>query len=96
MRKYLCQFDHLEFRKEVLHCIYEAQGFKYHQLVLQTGYRTQVLQLYPEKQGNQRIECTLALIRERLFWSKMCQDVTNWLKSCKRCKKAKGHILIQM
>ena len=90
VRKYLSQFDHLKFRKGVLHQIYEVQGSKYHQLVLPTVYRTQVLQLLHEEQGHQRIEHTLACVRERFLLSTMCQDVTNWVKSCKRCKKAEG------
>ena len=32
----------------------------------------------------------MALMREWIFWSVMCQDVNNWVKTCKRCKKAKG------
>ena len=32
----------------------------------------------------------MALVRERFFWSTMCQDVNNWVKSSKRCKKVKG------
>ena len=33
---------------------------------------------------------TMALIRERFFWSTMCQEVNNWVKPCKWCKQAKG------
>ena len=32
----------------------------------------------------------MTLVRERLFWSTMCQDVKDWVKTCKRCKQAKG------
>ena len=32
----------------------------------------------------------MALVRDRFFWSMMCQDVTNWVKSCKRYKSTKG------
>ena len=60
-------FDHLEFRKGVLHRIYEIQGSKYHQLVLPKVYRAQVLQLLHDEQGHQRTECTMDLIRERFF-----------------------------
>ena len=90
VRKYLCQFDHLEFRKGALHRIYEIQGSKYHQLVLPTVYRAQVLQLLYDEQGHQRTEHTMDLIRERFFRSMMCQDANNWVKTCKRCKQAKG------
>ena len=65
VKKYLCQFDHLDFRKGLLHQIYEVQGSEYHQLVLPTIHRAQVLQLMHEEQGHQRIEHTLALIKER-------------------------------
>ena len=90
VRKYLCQFDHLKFRRGVLHHNYEIQGSKYHQLVLPTVYRAQVLKLLHDEQGHQRTEHTMALVRERFFWSMMCQDVNNWVKTCKRCKQAKG------
>ena len=30
------------------------------------------------------------LISEGFFWSTVCQDVKNWVKSCKKCKKTKG------
>ena len=39
VRKYLHQFYHLEFKKGVLHQIYEVQGSKYHQVVLPAVYR---------------------------------------------------------
>ena len=84
------QFNCLELRKGVLHRIYEVQGSKYHHLVLPTVYRAQVLQLLHHEQGHWQTEHTMALMRERFFWSMMCQDVNNWVKSCKRCKKAKG------
>ena len=45
------QFSHLEFRKGVLHQIYEIQGSKDHQLVLPTVYRAQALQLLHDEQG---------------------------------------------
>ena len=32
----------------------------------------------------------MAVVRERFFWSMMCQDINNWVKTCKRCKLAKG------
>ena len=35
-------------------------------------------------------ECTMALIRERFFWSMMCQDVDNLVKTCMRCKQTNG------
>ena len=74
----------------MLHQIYEIQDSKYHQLVLPTVYRAQVLQLLHDEQGYQRMEHKMALVRERFFWSTMCQDVNNWVKTCKRCKQAKG------
>ena len=35
-------------------------------------------------------ECTLALITNWFCWSMLCQDITNWVKTCKCCKKGKG------
>ena len=48
------------------------------------------LQLLHEEQGHNRIQYTLALMREHFFWITIYQDVTNWDKLCKTCKKAKG------
>ena len=52
LRKYLHQFDCMEFRKGVLQQIYEIQGSKYHLLVLPTVYRAHVLQLLYDEQGH--------------------------------------------
>ena len=90
VRKYLCQFDQLEFRKGVLHWMYEFQGSKYHQFVLPTVYTAQVLQLLHDEQGHQRTEHKMDLVRERFSWSMMCHNANNWVKTCKRCKQAKG------
>ena len=87
---YLHQFNHLEFRKGVLPWIYIMQGPKYHQLILPAAYRAHVLQLLHDEQSHQRTEHTMALIKERFIWSTLCQDFNNWVKTCKRCKKAKG------
>ena len=46
-----------------------------------------MLQLFHEELGHQRIEHTSALVREHFIWSTVHQDVTSWVK---RCKKAKG------
>ena len=43
-----------------------------------------------DEQGHQRTECTMALMRERFFWRTMYQNVNNWVKSCKWCKKVNG------
>ena len=32
----------------------------------------------------------MSLVGERLFWSKMCQNIINWLNNCKRCKQTKS------
>ena len=96
VRKYLHQFDLLEFRKGVLHRIYKIQGSKYHQLVLPTVYRAQVLQLLHDEQGHQRTEHTMALVRERFFWSTICQDISYWVITCKRSNRPKIHTMIQM
>ena len=53
VRKYLHQFDHLKFRKGVLHQIYEVHGSRYHQLVLTAVYGAQELQLLHEEEAHQ-------------------------------------------
>ena len=36
------------------------------------------------------MECTLQLVCERFYWSTLLQDITRWVKNCKRCQTAKG------
>ena len=90
VRRYLRQFDRLVFRQGVLHRVYEQDGAKYHQLILPLEFRAQAMELLHGQQGHQAVERTLQLVRERFYWSTLLQDVTKWVKNCKRCQTAKG------
>ena len=61
MHKYLHQFDWLLFSQEVLQRVHEQDGTKYHQLILPTEFRAQVMELL--EQGHQVVECTLELVQ---------------------------------
>ena len=90
VRKYLLQFDWPTLRKGVLHWLYINNNVEYHQLILPIKYQAQVLNLLHDGQGNQGLECTLALCWERFYWNTMFQDVTNYVKTCPWCQTAKG------
>ena len=49
--RYLYQFDRLVFCQGVLHRVYEQDGTKYHQLILPTEFRAQVMELLHDEQG---------------------------------------------
>ena len=40
---------------------------------------------------HQGLDCTLALVRERFYWSAMNQDVTEYVTNCHQCHVTKGH-----
>ena len=74
----------------MLHRVYEQDGAKYHQLILPLEFRAQAMELLHDQQGHQAVECTLLLVCERFYWSTLLQDITRWVKNCKRCQTAKG------
>ena len=53
-------------------------------------YQAQVLSHLNDGQGHQRLEHTLALCWERLYWNTMFQHVANYVKNCPQCQTAKG------
>ena len=77
VRRYLQQFDRLVFCQGVLHRVYEQDGARYHQLILQIEFRAQAMQLLHNQQGHQAVECTLQLVCEQFYWSTLLQDITN-------------------
>ena len=40
--------------------------------------------------GHQALDRTLSLLRERVYWPTMAQDVSEWVKGCRRCHIAKS------
>ena len=90
-RKYLLQFDRLVLKKGVLHQIYISNDVKTHQLVLPLEYHETVLHMLHDDYGHQGLDRTLALVRERFYWSMMNHDATEYDTNCHRCHVAKGH-----
>ena len=91
VRKYLLQWDRLRLCNGVLQRVYTEDGAHYQQLVLPAKYQYTLFKMLHNEQGHQGLERTLALFRERLFWSTLTRDVTEWIKNCSRCKVAKDY-----
>ena len=90
-RKYLLQFDRLILKQGVLHRIYISNDVETHQLVLTLEYHRTVLCMLHDDYGHQGLDRTLALVRERFYWSTMNHDATEYVTNCHRCHIAKGH-----
>ena len=44
-----------------------------------------------DEYGHQGLDWTLALVRERFYWSTMNHDATEYVTNCHQCHIAKGH-----
>ena len=80
--KYLLQFDRLVLKQGVLHCIYISNDVETHQLVLPLEYHKTVLCMLHDDYGHQGLDQTLALVRERFYWSMMNHDATEYVTNC--------------
>ena len=74
--KYLLQFNRLVLKQGVLHRIYISDDVESHQLVLPLEYHETVLGMLHDDYGHQGLDWTLALVRERFYWSSMNHDAT--------------------
>ena len=90
-QKYLLQFDRLVLKQGVLHCIYISNDEETHQLVPPLEYHKTVLCMLHDDYGHQGLDWTLALVRERFYWSTMNHDATKYVTNCHWCHVAKGH-----
>ena len=77
-RKYLLQFDRLVLKQGELHHIYISNDVETHQLVLPLEYHEKVLCMLHDDYGHQGLDQTLALVRERFYWSTMNHDATEY------------------
>ena len=91
VHKYLFQFDWLVMKQQVLHRIYTTNYVESHQLVLLRKYHDVVLHMFHDDYGHQGMDWTLALVRERFYWSSMNQEVTEYVTNCHQCHVTKGH-----
>ena len=89
--KYLLQFDHLVLKQGVLHQIYIINDVGTHHLVLPLKCHEAALHMLYDDYGHQGLDWTLALVRERFYWSTMNHDVTKYVTNCNWCLVAKGH-----
>ena len=89
--KYLLQFDPLVLKQGVLHEIYIINDVDTHQFVLPLKYHDAVLHILHDDYSHQGLDHTLALVRERFYWSTMNHDVTEYITNCHWCHVAKGH-----
>ena len=62
-----------------------------HQLVLPLKYHEAVLHMLHDDYGHQGLDWTLALVKERFYWSTMNHDVAKYITNCHQCHVAKGH-----
>ena len=90
-RKCLLQFDRLVLKQGVLHHVYISNDVETHQLVLPLEYHKTVLRMLHDDNGHQGLDQTLALVRERFYWSTMNHDATGYVTNCHWCHVAKGH-----
>ena len=90
-QKYLLQFDRLVSKQGVLHCIYISNDVETHQLVLPLEYHKIVLHMLHDDYGHQVLDQTVALVRERFYWSTMNHDATEYVNNCHWCHVARGH-----
>ena len=89
--KYLLQFDWLVLKQGELHQIYNIKDMETHQLVLPLKYHEAVLHMLHDDYGHQGLDWTLALVRERFYWSAMNHDVKEYVTNYHQCHAAKGH-----
>ena len=73
----------------------------FEQLVLPASLRPDMLQELHDSMGHQGVECTLALMRPRVYWPGMTEDIRQYIRACERCTLGKhaavhppmGHLL---
>ena len=87
--KHLLQFNHLILKQGVLHWIYIINDVETHQLVLPLKYHEAVLCMLHDDYGHQGLDQTLALVRDRFYWSTMNHDGAKYVTNSHQCHVAK-------
>ena len=80
--KYLLKCDRLVLKQGVPHHIYISNDVESHQLVLPLEYHEVVLCMLHDDYGHQGLDWTLALVRERFYWSMTNHDATDYVTNC--------------
>ena len=91
VEKYLLQFNQLVMKQGFLHQVYITNDVESHQLVLPKECQQVMLDMLHNDHGHQGLNCTLALVRERFYWSMIYQDVTEYVTNCHWCHVTKDH-----
>ena len=63
----------------MLLCLHINNDVEYHQLVLPQVYHTAVLQTIHDDYGHQGLDQTLSLAHERVYWTAMYLDVSDYV-----------------
>jgi transposase InsO family protein len=91
VRHALREFNRLVLREGVLYRTRREtkQGKVLYQLMLPKSYHGNAMHGLHDSVGHLGVDRTLDFLRQRFFWSHMADDVTAYIKSCKRCSRRK-------
>ena len=70
-------------------CIFSTK-LNNHQLVLPQWYHRKILTALHDNMGHQGMDCTIELLKERVYWPSMVKDAQKWVAECHRCQVAHG------
>ena len=90
LRKLALQWDCLILKQIVLHWLYILNEIEYHQLVLPQWYHRKILTALHDNMGHQGMDCTIELLKERVYWPSMVKDAQKWVAECHHCQVAHG------
>jgi hypothetical protein len=86
----LREYPKLNIRRGVLYQSIKEQDIDIHQLVLPKYFRESALEHAHNQMGQLGRDTTFNVLRERVYWSNMCSEVENWLRTCDRCIRRKS------
>ena len=85
----LREYRRLVVRRGALYRKMQEHGRDIYQLVLPSKFREVALNGAHNDMGHFGRDRTLNVLRERVYWPNMTNDVHNWVSSCDRCIKRK-------
>ena len=88
-RKLMSKWKQLKIQNGILYRELHINGENTTVLVLPASLRSTVFKQMHDYSGHQGVERTLQLVRARCYWPSLTTDVTEYVKSCTRCKVAK-------
>ena len=90
VQRVLRQWGRLEVEQDLLYKKAQLNGESFHQLLLPSALKTQVLHATHDNMGHQAFEKTLQLVQARCWWPGMSKDVEDYCKQCRRCVVSKA------